>query len=117
MNDKRWYGGPAWKAVRAQAKARDGHRCVKCGSTQNLDADHIRRPEDGGHRYDLSNTQTLCRRCHNHKTHGKNRPVDASRLPSWVRKWALQQANGERILEGIARGDYPPPSRNWFNLP
>ena len=51
--------------------ARDG-KCVWCGSTEKLEADHIQRwsthPEL---RYELSNGRTLCMKCHN-KTRNKS---------------------------------------------
>lgn len=50
---------------RKQVKERDGHKCVFCGSTKNLHADHIKpyaTHEDL--RYDLSNGRTLCFDCH-----------------------------------------------------
>lgn len=51
-----------WKK---QVKERDGFRCVLCGSSENLHADHIKPlalyPELGS---DLSNGRTLCAKCH-----------------------------------------------------
>lgn len=47
---------------------RDGYKCVQCGSTENLEADHIKPkqyfPELA---LDVSNGQTLCRDCHDKK--------------------------------------------------
>jgi 5-methylcytosine-specific restriction endonuclease McrA len=44
---------------------RDGKKCVKCGSTENLEVDHIlpfsSHPES---RYDVSNGSVLCNTCH-----------------------------------------------------
>lgn len=49
------------QAFREGVFERDGHRCVFCGSTENLDAHHITdrhsMPNDG---YALSNGITLC---------------------------------------------------------
>lgn len=62
-NDRRW------PALRIQAKDRDGWKCVKCGSTQRLEVDHIqpvrKRPDLS---FVLSNLQTLCASCHTKKT-------------------------------------------------
>lgn len=45
--------------------ARDGHRCVECGATSNLQAHHIRQwSEFPELRFDLSNGKTLCLDCH-----------------------------------------------------
>ena len=42
-----------------------GYRCVMCGSTDNLDVDHIKKR--GSHpelKYSLENVRFLCRPCH-----------------------------------------------------
>lgn len=58
-----------WKAVRLQAKRRDGFKCLECGSRCGLEVDHIdpvrTHPEKA---FDLSNLQTLCGSCHARKT-------------------------------------------------
>lgn len=47
---------------RAAVFKRDGHHCVRCAATDNLEIDHIHpRARDGGH--DDGNLQTLCRDC------------------------------------------------------
>ena len=46
-----------------------GHKCRRCGVTENLDVDHIHGR--GSHpqlKYQLSNLQYLCRSCHRLKT-------------------------------------------------
>jgi hypothetical protein len=53
----------AWQKLRARAKARDGNRCRRCGSTAKLSVHHRLRPQDGG-RDELPNLETLCDRCH-----------------------------------------------------
>ncbi len=68
-----FYNSTAWKRIRDVAKRRDGYRCTVCGRTGvRLDVDHIepwtRRPDLA---LDLANLATICRRCHNRKTHGK----------------------------------------------
>jgi 5-methylcytosine-specific restriction endonuclease McrA len=60
---------PRWKALRQQAKRRDGFKCVQCGASGDLEVDHIKpvrtHPELA---YELGNLQTLCVRCHSRKT-------------------------------------------------
>ncbi len=59
--------GSTWPKARAQALARDDHRCQVCGATQDLHVHHLRpvrlftSPADA-HRPD--NLITLCARCH-----------------------------------------------------
>jgi 5-methylcytosine-specific restriction endonuclease McrA len=53
--------------VRQAVLARDGHKCVRCGSTQNLEVDHIVPVARGG-RHTAENGRTLCRPCHLHVT-------------------------------------------------
>lgn len=63
------YRTERWKAVRKQAKDRDGWKCVKCGSRRRLEVDHIKpirhAPELA---FALCNLQTLCGSCHAKKT-------------------------------------------------
>jgi len=51
---------------RLEAFRYDGHRCVCCGSSRRLEADHIRSRYHGGGN-DPVNLQTLCRVCNRHK--------------------------------------------------
>jgi len=44
-------------------KRRANFRCEDCGSTENISAHHIKRPEDGGKNI-LSNGRCLCSECH-----------------------------------------------------
>lgn len=47
---------------RAKIYARDGHRCLYCGTTEDLTLDHIiPRSKGGSNRY--QNLRTLCRPC------------------------------------------------------
>jgi hypothetical protein len=54
--------------------------CTECGSTVNLDADHIRSKGNVAHRGDdsLDNLRCLCRRCHERRHN--------DRSPQWARK-------------------------------
>jgi 5-methylcytosine-specific restriction endonuclease McrA len=79
-----WYGkvirtsrslGPA---KRAAVLRRDGYRCVMCSATDQLDADHIVAVALGG-TDELSNLQTLCKRCHRKKTNEDLQQIVARR--------------------------------------
>ena len=64
---KRW----RWKAIRIKVLERD--RCRKCGRAGRLECDHVLPVAAGGCKYDLSNLQALCRRCHISKSRAENR--------------------------------------------
>ena len=55
---------PDWEQRRATVLARDGHRCVDCGSTQRLEVVHIADLDD----HASSNLQTLCPHCRGKQT-------------------------------------------------
>lgn len=53
----------SWAAVRERVFRRDGYRCVRCGSEQQLECDHVLEVRCGGCPDD-DNLRTLCRPCH-----------------------------------------------------
>ena len=73
-----------WARTRLAVFDRDGWRCVLCGRAGRLEADHIKRLEDGGAVWELRNIQTLCRDCHLIKTGDERRGKAAD--PE-VQKW------------------------------
>ncbi|RPI52217.1 MAG: HNH endonuclease [Deltaproteobacteria bacterium] len=64
------YRGYNWSSQRKLALERDGHRCVKCGKTKGITVHHkipfrlFATYEDAN---ELSNLETLCRKCHTDK--------------------------------------------------
>lgn len=52
--------------LRSTVLRRDGYRCVHCGDDWCLEVDHV-RPWSLGGADDVSNLQTLCRRCNRSK--------------------------------------------------
>lgn len=62
LRNKLWQPLQKWRQLVLE---RDGHKCIKCGSTENLQADHIKPfcyfPEL---RLDVKNGRTLCVSCH-----------------------------------------------------
>ena len=54
------------KAVREAVFKRDNYRCVKCGSTRNLEIDHKVSLANGGTNH-IDNLQTLCQDCNRRK--------------------------------------------------
>jgi len=53
-------------ALAEAVKARDGHRCLRCGAAGPLEIDHV-WPWSRGGPTKLSNLQTLCRHCNRWK--------------------------------------------------
>lgn len=58
---------PISEAVRSEVWRRDGGCCVKCGSNQNLEFDHIIPVSKGG-ATSAANLQLLCRTCNRGKS-------------------------------------------------
>lgn len=57
---------PIPDAIRAAVYERDGRRCVRCGSFEDLTLDHI-HPHSRGGSDTLDNLQTLCQPCNSAK--------------------------------------------------
>lgn len=51
------------KDIRETVLKRDGYKCIRCGSAEDLDIHHI-VPKSQGGSDELSNLRTLCRQCH-----------------------------------------------------
>ena len=61
---------PKYKEWRLAVFERDGFKCQSCGTTDNLQAHHIKHwKDDISNRYNVDNGITLCRKCHL-KAHG-----------------------------------------------
>ena len=54
-----------WHKLTKSVRARDGHRCLECGATEELVVHHLQ----AGAYTDPGNMVTLCRQCH-YKTFG-----------------------------------------------
>lgn len=79
-------------------RTRDGHRCVACGSTEQLAAHHITRKSFMWYaQLDPGNGITLCRACHKEPHAGFNRrpnlqqPMDAQGGEKIEVMWSLYQ--------------------------
>lgn len=51
-----------WREKRMRVLLRDGYRCTKCGSSEQLNVHHLTYERRGAERY--ADLTTLCRRCH-----------------------------------------------------
>jgi hypothetical protein len=58
---------PSWSRQRKATFARDGHKCVSCGSSVQLECDHVLPVAVGGFGA-LENLSTRCSNCHSEKT-------------------------------------------------
>lgn len=64
-----WYVSHDWNMARKAARRRDRYKCVKCGSKEKIEVNHI-KPLWGQKRAELSclhhpdNLQVLCHACH-----------------------------------------------------
>lgn len=69
---KKWWTNHVYRMARKAAKRRDGYRCVKCGSRDKLEVNHI-KPCLGAHAkkgcwHHLDNLETLCHEHHLEET-------------------------------------------------
>ena len=62
------YRSARWKIIRQFVLERDGFKCVRCNMSAGLECDHKLPVSQGGHAWDPSNLQALCRGCHIYKT-------------------------------------------------
>ncbi len=94
-----------WSDLRNKVFERDNHRCVRCGAdgkakiklegcyeTIELDADHIIPIALGGDEWDINNVQTLCGRCHKHKTKKDIKEI------AIARRTDIQKQQGQMFL-------------------
>ncbi len=74
---KKVYDSKQWREhTRPSVLVRDNYKCVKCGhigKSSELVVDHIVEIKDGGDKYNKSNLQTLCIKCHAVKTEEEKR--------------------------------------------
>lgn len=69
---------------------RDGHRCVKCGSPDNLTCDHI-IPRSLGGKNHLRNLQTMCKSCNEMKGATMANYTKSKRVASYLAShWRAQ---------------------------
>lgn len=55
-----------WPKLKELAEARDGGKCARCGSREDLEGHHVEPVNHGGLPV-LKNILTLCRQCHHEK--------------------------------------------------
>ena len=61
---------PRWKAARAACFARDDYTCVDCGTTEDLQADHLLElAEHPDLAFEVDNLATRCGECNRRRYH------------------------------------------------
>ncbi len=89
--------GARWQAARAECFDRDGYQCTRCGSEDELQADHVVpldllfvhgvTPDAIEAALDVENLTTLCKPCNASK--GARITTEPTRLP-WVNpRWGV----------------------------
>lgn len=77
-------GGRPWRRLRDKILARDLYTCQSCGRVGGqLEIDHIVNKAQGG-TDDESNLQTLCKSCHQTKTHTESQAGAVEKFTSLV---------------------------------
>ena len=80
-----FHQSPRWRALRLEAKRRDGWKCVECGARGRLEVDHVQpvstRPDLA---LTLSNLRTLCRACHIAKTRAERGGPPPAAKAAWA---------------------------------
>jgi 5-methylcytosine-specific restriction endonuclease McrA len=59
----KYYSSKAWKQLSQLVLKRDGYKCQRCGSSENLVVHHIQPRSDGGPDFE-NNLKTVCKSCH-----------------------------------------------------
>ena len=70
----RFWQSPAWNQTRARVLERGGDRCTRCGSTEKLQAHHVRYDAP----LDPDTCVTLCGACHGHESGSNQRAWTAA---------------------------------------
>lgn len=57
-----------WEKTRQEVFKIYGHKCLLCGSEENLHVHHfqVTRTQDPSRKYDVTNLVPLCEKCHKH---------------------------------------------------
>lgn len=102
-------GTARWKRTRAEARARDGGRCVVCGSTRNLVGGHrVHHEKYAGSHDDPGNIWTLCQSCN--VAQGTMSADEWKRTESYRRRLRARSDHGRlsigRPSLDVLRGDY-----------
>jgi hypothetical protein len=100
--------GFPWSVQEAIMEA-NGHRCRKCGATENLEVDHI-KPINHGGEDTFENGQTLCHECHRRKTHYEEwiKPRPTSNLLN-----PLPSSSATETLYYVTPGVWNATKRRW----
>ena len=84
---------------------RDGNRCIKCGSTRNLEIDHIFPISKGG-KTKPDNLQTLCHSCNTRKSNTIERGVADPRVKKITNEAFCPLCGGTLVIKNGNRGKF-----------
>ena len=84
---------------------RDGNRCRKCGSTRNLEIDHI-FPISRGGKSEYSNLQTLCHQCNTQKSNTIEKGVADPRVKKITDAAFCPHCGGALVVKNGNRGKF-----------
>lgn len=86
-----FYDSPEWQALRSRRFAKDGFRCVDCGSIDDLQAHHLSNFDYENP--DIDQLVTVCKKCHNRRTN----EIEAQRRIVAKKIGELQDGKIERM--------------------
>lgn len=92
--EKEYAGVNVPRSLAFKVFARDGAKCVRCGSEDDLTVDHI-FPRSSGGTHSLSNLRTLCRSCNS------ARPVSGQALLDDLARDGLSMSDKERMCAHV----------------
>lgn len=61
---KKFINSGYWRMIRCKVIERDGFKCVKCSSKENLQVHHLTYKNHFNEHNNLADMQTLCKFCH-----------------------------------------------------
>lgn len=86
------------KLTREFVFTRDGHACVVCGSSENLEVDHVEpvreRPDLA---FSVDNLQTLCASCHSKKSVEESNRI--RKTVRWIQITSIAAAGEEEVFD------------------
>ena len=90
--------GSVWQALKKATLVKCGGKCVKCGSRDRLELDHIKPLNFGGNNLP-NNLQILCNSCHKLKTKSEGHGNRVGRVSRSYPNNPLREWKNQRFME------------------